>query len=99
MKSIEKIARHYGLDSQSRQTIEEMAELTQAITKFWRYGGDNAQVIRGLRGNIAEEIADVKIMLEQLELLFDIKAEVAESRWHKITRQLARIGKERGETK
>lgn len=99
MNSVEKIARHYGLDSQSRQTIEEMAELTQAITKFWRYGGNDAQILRGLRGNIAEEIADVKLMLEQLEILFDIKAEVSESRWFKLTRQLARIGKEKGETK
>ena len=26
----------YGYDAQSRQCIEEMAELTQAINKFWR---------------------------------------------------------------
>ncbi len=97
MKIIEEIARHYGLDSQCRQTVEEMAELTQALTKFWRYGGNDAQEIRGLREHIAEEIADVGIMLEQLELLFDIKTEVAENRSHKIFRQLDRIKKERGE--
>ena len=99
MNSVEKIARHYGVDAQSRQAIEEMAELTQAITKFWRYKGDDAQILRGLRGHIAEEIADVKVMLEQLEILFDVKNEVAENRSHKIFRQLDRIGKEKGETK
>lgn len=35
-KKIQKIARNYGYDAQSRQCIEEMAELTQAINKFWR---------------------------------------------------------------
>lgn len=34
---IEKTARHYGINHQSRQAIEEMAELTQALTKFWNY--------------------------------------------------------------
>lgn len=99
MRIIEEIARHYGVDAQSRQAVEEMAELTQALTKFWRYKGDDAQTIRGLRGHIAEEIADVSIMLEQLEILFDVKNEVAENRSHKIFRQLDRIGKEKGETK
>lgn len=33
---IQKIADTYGYDAQSRQCIEEMAELTQAINKFWR---------------------------------------------------------------
>lgn len=35
-KKIQKIAQTYGYDAQSRQCIEEMAELTQAINKFWR---------------------------------------------------------------
>ena len=35
LEKIRKIAGHYGYESQSRQCIEEMAELTQAITKLW----------------------------------------------------------------
>ena len=35
-EKIKIIAEHYGYDSQSRQCIEEMAELTQAINKWWR---------------------------------------------------------------
>lgn len=35
-EAIKKIADTYGYDAQSRQLIEEMAELTQAINKHWR---------------------------------------------------------------
>ena len=35
-QKIQKIAQTYGYDAQSRQCIEEMAELTQAINKMWR---------------------------------------------------------------
>ena len=35
-EKIKIIAEHYGYESQSRQCIEEMAELTQVINKFWR---------------------------------------------------------------
>mgnify|MGYP005829319167 FL=1 len=41
-EKIKIIARYYGYEAQSRQLIEEMAELTQAINKLWRkenYGG------------------------------------------------------------
>lgn len=33
-QKIQKIAEFYGYDAQSRQCIEEIAELTQAINKF-----------------------------------------------------------------
>ena len=91
MRLTEQIARHYGIEPQSRQTIEEMAELTQAITKFWKYGGDDAQQLRGLKNAIAEEIGDVEIMLEQLKILFRIESDVAEHRAFKLIRQLERM--------
>jgi len=91
MRLIEQIARHYGIEPQCRQTIEEMAELTQAITKFWKYGGDDAQQLRGLKNAIAEEIGDVEIMLEQLKILFRIESDVAEHRAFKLIRQLERM--------
>lgn len=96
MKPIEQIARHYGIEPQSRQTIEEMAELTQAITKFWRYTGDDAQQLKWLKNAIAEEIGDVEIMLEQLKILFGIESDVAECRAFKLIRQLERIEKDKG---
>ena len=35
-QKIQYIAKHYGYEPQSRQLIEEMAELTVAINKAWR---------------------------------------------------------------
>ncbi len=46
-KKIELIADRYGYEPQSRQCIEEMAELTQAINKLWRkrnFGGNDRQI-------------------------------------------------------
>lgn len=56
-KAIEK----FGQESQLLMAIEEMAELMQAISKCQR----------GMKSNIEEEIADVKIMISQLEEMFD----------------------------
>lgn len=75
LEKIRAIGRHYGYDAQSRQCIEEMAELTQAINKYWRkdlkcgrymynpwdgYMPYDSQEYT----NLVEEIADVQIMLE-----------------------------------
>ncbi len=54
----------YGPDAQKIQAIQEFSELTQAITKYLNN--------QGSRENLLEEIADSKIMLEQMQLLFDI---------------------------
>lgn len=48
---------HYGKDNQVKKAVEEMAELTKALCK-----GDIE--------NIKEEIADVWIMLYQLQMIF-----------------------------
>lgn len=55
----------HGEEHQLNLLIEEMAELIQAINKYRRYGKKSDLV------HIAEETADVKIMLEQLELIFE----------------------------
>lgn len=49
----------FGENAQKEMLIEEMAELTQAILKDRR----------GRESNIAEEIADVQIVLDQIKLL------------------------------
>lgn len=85
MTDIEKIALHYGFDSQSRQTIEEMAELTVALSKMHReYSKDNLD-------NIIEELADVQIMIEQMMYLTSSKNDVKQIMEQKIKRQLARM--------
>jgi len=52
----------WGRDAQIIMAIEEMAELTDKLTKFLR--GREVSL-----NGIAEEIADVRIMLEQLDII------------------------------
>lgn len=58
----------WGIEAQSQMAIEEMSELTKELCKVYR-GARN-------RRELAEEIADVKIMLEQLLLMYEIGPEV-----------------------
>ena len=85
MTDIEKIALHYGFNSQARQTIEEMAELTVALSKMHRkYNKENLD-------NIIEELADVQIMIEQMMYLTSSKNDVEQIMEQKIKRQLERM--------
>lgn len=89
---IQKIADTYGYDAQSRQCIEEMAELTQAINKLWRRQGNGQSTDKNLTDcmdNLAEEIADVQIMLWQMAYL--LNADVLPVIEQKLDRQLERI--------
>ena len=95
---LRKIADFYGYDSQSRKCIEEMAELTQAINKFWFNDLDNGEKsVYEIHSenisiqNIKEEIADVQIMLWQLCYLLDLDIETVID--YKLNRQIERISK------
>lgn len=94
-EKIELIADRYGYEPQSRQCIEEMAELTQAINKLWRMrnGGNDKQYIRAAMCLI-EEMADVTIMLRQLEYLLGVTEPLQQKIEEKINRQMKRIGVE-----
>lgn len=101
LPKIQKIADTYGYDAQSRQCIEEMAELTQAINKYWRKALVNGTVPITKAGNVpvfpkeydnlVEEIADVQIMLWQMAYL--LNADVQPVIEQKLDRQLKRIEK------
>lgn len=66
---------------------EEMAELTIAINKMMRLKSSDTQVISSKRCDILTEIADVKIMLEQMQVLFKISdKEVDEEYIRKLTK-------------
>ena len=58
----------YGREAQMIIAVEEMAELTKELSKFLR-GAHNEDAI-------AEEIADVRIMLDQLQIMFDCAGKV-----------------------
>ena len=98
-QDIKYIAEHYGYEPQSRQLIEEMAELTVAINKYYRADKSCATAKDCLNlehklQNIAEEIADVEIMLEQVKVLLGCSKEVEQIKSHKVARQIKRIESE-----
>lgn len=74
----------YGIEAQLRMVIEEMSELTKELCKFFR-GKDNLD-------DIADETADVAIMLEQLQLIFGINDKVCEHRDAKVQRLAGKLG-------
>ncbi len=77
----------WGDFAQKLMAIEEMAELIQALCKDFRGKLDLLNVI--------EETADVKIMMEQLEILFGTSEAVEAAMDTKIDRLRGRLhGKE-----
>ena len=96
---IKKIANTYGYEAQSRQCIDEMAELTQAINKFWRKDlkCGKLTILEAPIGSpqelsIIEEIADVEICIAQMKYLLAIREEdINKIIKQKLDRQLERI--------
>ena len=65
MKIYVRLEEQKGKKHQLSVAIEEMAELTKELTKFTREDSyTNSK-------KVCEEIADVKVMIEQLERFFD----------------------------
>lgn len=73
----------WGAELQTVMVFEEMSELQKELSKNLR-GKNNIE-------NIAEEIADVEIMLEQMKILFNINEEVEEMKKYKIKRLEKRL--------
>lgn len=75
-KIIRETVNIYG-DKQYMTAVEEMAELMQAISKFLRidYSGcsDVARIQKEPIDNITAEMADVYIILEELQVMLGIK--------------------------
>lgn len=97
-EAIKIIALKYGYDAQSRQLIEEMAELTQAVNKFWRKQlGCGKNNLDGCPkeskeyDNLVEEIADVQIMLWQMLFMLGAEEQMQVDIESKLQRQINRI--------
>lgn len=95
------IAEHYGIENQSIQLMEEMAELTIALNKYRRSSQIEHQTIsesideQFIIEQIKEEMVDVEIVLSQLKYLFNCSDDdLAIWKERKIERQLERIAKE-----
>ena len=67
-KVVHRAIETYGVDNQLKMVLEEMAELQKEICKNWR-GRNNIE-------EIADECADVEIMLAQLKIIYGIESSV-----------------------
>lgn len=91
----------YGINAQLDMCIEEMSELTKAICKYKRViaqlkdkvsvTAEEAKKVSESVDNIAEETADVLIMLEQMKMIFGTSI-IEQQTEHKVKRLAERLG-------
>ena len=84
------IARHYGLWPQLKKCCEELFELYVAIIVL-RVMNFIGRTKPKHYEHVYEELSDVRIMLDQIELLTGSAARCREIRESKLERQLTRI--------
>ena len=82
-KLLYRAIRTFGADAQIKKTFEEMGELQEAICKV-DTGRDTLE-------HLAEEVADVQIMLDQVILMYGIEETVADWREEKLGRLREKI--------
>ena len=94
---IQRIFKHYGEQSQLMKTQEELRELDEAIQKLVDLRNDEKRTALYqnerdfLKDHFAEELADVRIMLDQIEYGLGIEKRCADWREFKLNRQLKRM--------
>lgn len=81
---LQKAIETYGINIQLDILQEECAELIQAVSKYKRYGKEDG---------LFEEMADVLIMIEQMQIFFG-NDEVERQRQKKIERLAERLEKQ-----
>ena len=69
----------YGTQHQCTKAIEELCEVVHQLSRMLQ--GDVGNLY-----HLAEEIADARIMLDQMELAFDLTEEIREWGERKLTR-------------
>ena len=96
-----KIIMHYGVNAQQRKLAEEVFELQEAIYQYEAQKeaceniGCSTIHVDKCKEHIAEEIADVMIMLGQFVYYYDInERNINKIADYKIKRQLERIKNE-----
>ncbi len=73
----------YGAQSQINKAMQECAELILALSKW----GEN----RAEKADVVDEIADVKIMMRQMMLIFGVEDEVEKRMEYKVRRLRRRL--------
>ena len=98
-----KIIEHYGVMPQLKYLQSEVFELNEAVINMqlekWNLEGREPEyvepILKGYRTHIAEELADVFVMLLQFKEYYKIDGkEIMNIMENKINRQLTRIEEE-----
>ena len=90
-----KIVNHYGISNQLKYIHSEYFELDEAILYYESDDYYDIEHETDLKQHIAEEIADVMVMLKQFQYYYDIEEEEIEDVMkYKVQRQIERIEKE-----
>ena len=101
MKDAQKAAAEFwGVDATSIVAVEEMGELIQALMKYRRATHRKKSVPTtksrtAILDNIAEEIADVRICLDEIVYLLSLKDEVKKWKIKKREREDRRVVSEK----
>lgn len=97
-EKILEIINHYGIRKQLKYFQSEIFELNEAIIDFENYEDlvdIEIDTKEHLKNHITEEIADVMVMLKQMQLYYNISdADVKEVMKFKVDRQIERINEE-----
>ena len=98
-EDLTKIISHYGVNDQQRKLAEEVFELQEAITTHELKNSVSYEIplteIVETKEHIAEEIADVAVMLKQFRIYYNISDKTINTIMRKkIARQLERIKNE-----
>lgn len=90
---LQKAIDKYGTEAQQDMVIEECSELIKEILKYRRAVklGVNQALLNDCKLHIADEMADVEIMLEQLKMIFNCKDVVDERIEYKVNRLKERL--------
>ena len=96
-EALKRIINHYGIMKQLKYIHSEYYELDEAIINA--ENNRNVGITRGICAScikhIAEELADVMVMLEQFRLNYGISEDyIAQIAQYKVERQLKRIEEE-----
>ena len=95
MEILEKAIETYGRECQIDKAIEEMSELTKALLKLRHCHEDWERQI--IKDAVDEEMADVQIVMIQLDMIFGNSERVSAWRDKKIERLERRLKGERFE--
>lgn len=89
---MQRIIETYGENAQVDKVIEEMSELTKALLKHRR--APEKERAKAME-DIIDELADVRITVREMELLFQCEGAVEERINYKLKRQMRRMEEQR----